>query len=257
MQLINSISLLDLWAYLFDNNKDFETRYIEYEKKTSTWGSEITNYKSRNSVLQKAITLYLSRMGLKLEKSRVELTQKEEKSDYYGGSSGSSAADQLKAYELVQHPLQGVWINIEEGLQFMRTNRKVDPQGDSKNDEKKKNNFNTEVICFTIQCKKKNGGRKRIDEWIDKVYTWYVDELKKNEDKGRFMYLRSNESNLGGDDGGGQDADVASYKRYRLSDHKTFESLFFPERDRLLTTLGLFSRKEGKYGITGRCTCGS
>ena len=90
---------------------------------------------------------------------------------------------------------------------------------------------------------------KRIDAWIDKVYDWYVAELKKNEDKGRFMYLRSNA--VPSTDDGGNDADVALYKRYRLSGHKTFESLFFPERDRLLNTLQLFSNKDGKYAIKG------
>ena len=78
-----------------------------------------------------------------------------------------------------------------------------------------------------------------------------MEELKKNEDKGRFMYLRTSASSSKDESGGAEDADVASYKRYRLSDNKTFDSLFFPEKEKLLNTLSLFSHKEGKYAIKG------
>merc|ERR1719230_844138 len=42
-----------------------------------------------------------------------------------------------------------------------------------------------------------------------------------------------------------------TYKRYKLSDHKTFESLFFEEKPMLLGVLKHFEKKTGKYAIAG------
>ena len=44
---------------------------------------------------------------------------------------------------------------------------------------------------------------------------------------------------------------VQKYKRYKLSDHKTFGSLFFPEKDGLLELLQSFLKKQGRFGIPG------
>ena len=56
----------------------------------------------------------------------------------------------------------------------------------------------------------------------------------------------------GGDDGDGDgDAKGPAYKRYRLSEEKTFDSLFFPQKAKLLHLLEAFTRKEGKFAIPG------
>merc|ERR1719378_39277 len=57
---------------------------------------------------------------------------------------------------------------------------------------------------------------------------------------------RSQGGASGGDDEGGR-----HYKRYQLSDEKTFESLFFQEKDELLSLLSHFTKKTGKYRIAG------
>lgn len=41
---------------------------------------------------------------------------------------------------------------------------------------------------------------------------------------------------------------------YKLSDEKTFKSLFFPEKDQLLHVLKHFTDKTGKYEIEGTRT---
>ena len=51
-----------------------------------------------------------------------------------------------------------------------------------------------------------------------------------------------------GDDDGG---DGASYKRYPLGDTKTFESLFFKDKSKLLSLLDAFHAKRGKYAVAG------
>ena len=42
-----------------------------------------------------------------------------------------------------------------------------------------------------------------------------------------------------------------TYKRYKLSDHKTFSSLFFREKEEILRLLDDFGEKRGKYSIAG------
>jgi hypothetical protein len=44
---------------------------------------------------------------------------------------------------------------------------------------------------------------------------------------------------------------VGSGSRYRLSENKTFASLFFPEKEGLLALLDQFEKNEGKYKIPG------
>jgi chaperone BCS1 len=86
---------------------------------------------------------------------------------------------------------------------------------------------------------------KAIDAFIDTAYEWYVGELKKAEKKNcRYFYeLKTGASKSdGGDD---------EYSRYQLSDEKTFDSLFFPEKENLLKLLKHFMNRSGKYAIKG------
>merc|ERR1719188_2484842 len=90
-----------------------------------------------------------------------------------------------------------------------------------------------------------------VDKWIDKVYGWYLDELRKMQDQSRYMYelaaVPAVESNVAGVPG----PTGRQYRRYKLSDEKTFVSLFFPQKDTLLKILSDFENKAGKYAIAG------
>ena len=71
-------------------------------------------------------------------------------------------------------------------------------------------------------------------------------ELKKAEKKNhRYFY----ELKTGGNHDVGDDDD--EYSRYRLSDEKTFDSLFFPEKENLLKMLRHFLDRTGKYAVKG------
>merc|ERR1711957_965402 len=51
--------------------------------------------------------------------------------------------------------------------------------------------------------------------------------------------------------GEGDDGEVRKYRRYKLSDEKTFLSLFFPEKEVLLKLLSDFKERAGKYALPG------
>ena len=68
--------------------------------------------------------------------------------------------------------------------------------------------------------------------------------MKKTETNYRYFY----ELKTIGDN---RDGDGDEYSRYRLSDEKTFDSLFFPEKENLLKLLKHFLNRTGKYSIKG------
>merc|ERR1719498_360778 len=55
----------------------------------------------------------------------------------------------------------------------------------------------------------------------------------------------------GGTSGDDEDGGPPPFKRYKLSGEKTFESLFFPEKQTLLKLVDQFRSKGGKFGIAG------
>merc|ERR1719502_1263773 len=79
---------------------------------------------------------------------------------------------------------------------------------------------------------------------------WYKRELLAMRDDRRYLYslIQTEKFSVSSSDKGD---DGLKYKRYALSDHKTFDSLFFPGKDELLTLLDDFKNKRGKFGIRG------
>jgi len=77
-----------------------------------------------------------------------------------------------------------------------------------------------------------------------------LDELRKIEDNSRYLYeLKSSSFSR-------KDEDESSsagrlYTRYRLSEEKTFDSLFFQEKQSLLKLISHFTNRTGKYAIPG------
>jgi len=89
-----------------------------------------------------------------------------------------------------------------------------------------------------------------IDSFVNEAYQWYLGELRKLEDNSRYLYemqVRGGSSSSGDRESAGQ----RIYKRYKLSDDKTFASLFFDEKHALLGILQHFQKKTGKYAIAG------
>ena len=81
-------------------------------------------------------------------------------------------------------------------------------------------------------------GKKKLEVVLEKAHKWYYDEQKKNDDSSRYFYDISPEN-------------TRKYKRYQLSDDKTFESMFFPEKDSILKLIDKFTNKDEKYAIKG------
>ena len=84
-------------------------------------------------------------------------------------------------------------------------------------------------------------GEHSIDKFIDSAYSWYLDEIKKlGQDEARFYYEMKDDSEA-----------IKTYKRYKLSNEKTFESLFFQEKTTIVKLFDNFINGTGRYGIKG------
>ena len=85
-------------------------------------------------------------------------------------------------------------------------------------------------------------GKQRIDTFLKKAFDWYVAQVESQTDRSRYLYMMQvATAGSGGDDGGDGEEEVSgsgpSYKRYKLSEEKTFDSLFFPQKQRLLVSV--------------------
>ncbi|KAF0684958.1 Aste57867_23096 [Aphanomyces stellatus] len=92
---------------------------------------------------------------------------------------------------------------------------------------------------------------RRIDEFVNRAFKSYQDAViaKHKKDKSRYMYMSAPTPPSTED--GSATSGVQKYKRYGLSEDKTFESLFFDEKKALMDLLDNFVNKSGKFGIKG------
>mmetsp|Transcript_83899 Transcript_83899/g.130999 ORF Transcript_83899/g.130999 Transcript_83899/m.130999 type:complete len:714 (-) Transcript_83899:87-2228(-) len=253
--VFDSASLLkpavDYFTNMFAKPAEMQyERTITVKQKTNQWGYSYGENDSRNTVLVRAITLYLAGKEIKYNKAEVNLTSMKENSYYYSDSDNSdddedkdarSEAGQLKRnYRLTRIAPDDLWTQVEDGIMFMR---KTD---DEDGDEKTK--FSSKTITLSMLAK----SEAEVDAFIDKAYNWYLDELRKMQNDSRYMYeLVATGGSKSSDGDGDSSAGQRTYRRYKLSDEKTFASLFFPEKEMLLKLLDDFATKKGKYAIPG------
>jgi chaperone BCS1 len=229
------------------------TREIQVEQIRNAWGYSFnSNDESRNTVLVRALTLYLARQELNYKNASVNLMSVKEGRYYYDSDDGNSDDDEdkdsrseagqlKKNYRLARTAPEEQWTQVEPGVMFMKKTEDGDGGGEKDSKSTKR------TVTITLS----GSTEKKVDDFIDKAYSWYLDELRSMQDHSRYMYeLVSVGAKKDGDDDGGDTA-ARKYRRYKLSDEKTFKSLFFHEKEMLLQLLEDFQGKKGKYAIPG------
>ena len=262
------------WMKWWHPKSDQYEQYISHRTSRNSWGSSINlDRDTKNSVLIKAIKLYLHQIvKLNLKVAHLDLTSMEDKeadlgyfshslysdgddddSDYGGSSSRKTLAGVLSRYKIIKAIPEHEWQELGEygnppSLVKMRIEQESQHETKESNNSKSTLEINDTTYHFV------SSGEGAIDAFIDKAYQWYMDQLRKLDDNSRYFYeLKVREaksaSSSGGDDDDGHDG--CTYKRYKLSDEKTFDSLFFREKDSLLSIIKHFNDKTGKYSIKG------
>ncbi len=247
------------WMKFFEKKVDCHERIIKHSTMTSTYSTIDLDGDSQNEVLIKAITLYLDHKELlKLDVAELELRQIGEdtrKNNYYyyynNDQNSTTLADTLSKYKVTKKPLKNLWLCVgnfgggkekhQVNLMVREERENVDQNGQSTGASQQRREF---LLHFRSE------GKDAIDDFIDKAYKWYLDQLRTLEDDSRYMY----ELTSAGKGGDGEDSGSStnhSYKRYQLSDEKTFDSLFFKQKETILGIVNNFTNKTGKYAIKG------
>mmetsp|Transcript_118049 Transcript_118049/g.329044 ORF Transcript_118049/g.329044 Transcript_118049/m.329044 type:complete len:797 (-) Transcript_118049:94-2484(-) len=257
-------------------------RTIEHKATQNLWGDTITDRDTRNNVLMKAIQLYLDHKQMSWKKSRVSLTSmtQNERPWWWGDDDDGderSPAGKLKKYRLAQKAPNHTWerLGVFGSEPKAEESRARDGAKDGTKDGDKDHatsatsKMGPAMVELRVEENEEDKGEKgektistmryrfrsrnpdSIDSFINEAYQWYLGELRKLEDNSRYLYemqVRVASSSSGGDR---ESSGARTYKRYKLSDHKTFSSLFFEEKSALLGLLKHFQHKTGKYAIDG------
>lgn len=268
---LDDIFTWPIWSRLFERlwkkSLDHE-RFISHTMTSDQWGNRSNaDDDTHNSILLKAIKLYLHQVvKLDLVSAYLDLTGIQDEThhcQYENDNDDDISSDdphgspktlvgQLSRYTILKRLPNDEWHEIGTfggGNVRLRIEQKNESQGQDQsnnNNNDNKNSRSIENTTFHFLCPQKGS----IDCFIDTAYRWYLDEIRKTEDNSRHYYeMKIPEGKKDTDDENGSNG--ITYKRYKLSDEKSFESLFFPEKRNLLSLVDHFTAKTGKYAIKG------
>mmetsp|Transcript_23860 Transcript_23860/g.49710 ORF Transcript_23860/g.49710 Transcript_23860/m.49710 type:complete len:629 (+) Transcript_23860:32-1918(+) len=228
------------------------TRRIEFTTESTSYYSSGNKEgrDKRNNILQKALMMYIGEHcgAVKFNNANISLMAAKEKGHrdtntwemQYG-----STAEQLKNYTVTTVPPKDEWVTVSKGVKFREC---VENENEEEGNGENKKSLSKKITLFLFSSTEPNGG-ELIDNYIKTAFDWYTEQVGMSVDKARYMYmciqkdapLSSDENN---DEG-------KKYKRYKLSDRKTFKSMFFKEKENLLHLFDNFLKKKGKYAIPG------
>jgi mitochondrial chaperone BCS1 len=255
---------IEPWINWWKTRHEKYERFIIHKSMVNCWGgSNSLDDDSQNTVLIKAIQLYLHhKIKLDLRAANLDLTSMDDKSfNQYGGSYYDCDNDDedsgrnrktpfgvLSKYKIIKKPPHGVWHDIGrhgDSMNIVELNIQ-ERQATENQGEKVTNSERTLELHFM------SDGRDAIDAFIDTAYDWYMSELRRLEDNSRYLYeLQSTNRSVGNSEDEENTTSGIKYARYKLSDEKTFSSLFFPQKQMLIQLVDHFQNKTGKYSISG------
>jgi len=230
------------------------TRVIEYVEGGNTryfMDSYSIENTDRNNLLQKAIRLFIANTyQIQSEEMETNLVPQQKlnlevTSDIYGRREAFNGSyQQLLSFGVNSLPQKGRWtlIDREEKIWFLQTRETNDPSGKGEGPVQTK-------TSFWVRAYGKNAS-SAVESWIVRAFDWYKAVKKAEQDDSRYFFTVSK---IGGSD---KDAKASkgpkyTFKKYILSDHKTFRSLFFPEKECLMRLVQQFLMGEGKFAIEG------
>ena len=135
----------------------------------------------------------------------------------YGGES-------LKRLEPSTLPPEDVEVEVGGGVKLLKQ-LQVDGGGEK--------SCTTETSTIILSA---SGPRaeEAINAFISRAFEWYRVNVEQKKDETRYFFIMVRPKAAGGDGEPPPGATKRLYKRYALSDEKTFSSLFFPEKPNLL-----------------------
>lgn len=265
--------LLAIYQLFFPEKKlEWHIRLIKTVQNPSTYaapGAERENLdvNDKNMILQKAIRLYIQTMYQ--NDSRVQdvflvpakTVRMESMRTSYGGlvEGFTGSHVQLASYEVTMLPTERIELQlgkVKEELVFQQYIRADEGSKDSGKQYR-------EYVVYEIRSAASDGARELVDNWVQMAYEWYRNQRKAESTAERFMLQAADEDPTTAGTArrptGVYDASQPQltsaagivYQQYLLSDEKTFDSLFFPEKREFLQLLEDFLGRRGKFAVPG------
>ena len=246
-----------------DHSPHYHNRYIVSQTKThnSIRSGSHTTTEDHNKFLLQAINLYLHRqVKLNLRDANIDLSDMIDQNGgrLTGPTTLNSIGSVLRSLRLIKKPLANEWHcigsygpnNAKVSLRIEVVTKSKDKQNGEKNDASDTYDENQKDNAIHKYHLRSTDGAA-VDAFLGKAYNWYTETLREKEDNSRYLYeLKSTgyrryvppdqDNHL-----------LCKYKRYKLSDEKTFDSLFFRDKESLLELLQHFNNSSGKYAIKG------
>ncbi|KAG2428239.1 hypothetical protein HYH02_014421 [Chlamydomonas schloesseri] len=229
------------------------TRIIEHTQRTSYYWWD-NDQQPPNSILQRALLNKINKHVQTLsELPEADLTIKKRPAaedataaaeacgnkalDDDGDGTGSTEHDY--AYNLA--PPVGQWVDLKNGIRFMRESENLDDKAKATK------------ITYMLESKEKNGN-ELIEAFVADALETFRKQQSARVDPARYLYmpvLSGFRAPASSGEGEGSSAPSAVYKRYKLSEEKTFASFFHPDKDPMLRLVDSFLNKTGKFAIPG------
>lgn len=141
----------------------------------------------------------------------------------------SRSNQHLRRLILIKLPTGNHWIPIGSGgieLSYKRSRTRVD-----------KNQAVKRTVCLRAFGK---DAAERIENFVQKALAYYINELPNISHSSRyFLELQPTEDN------------ALLFKRYAMADDKNLNTVFFPERERILKLVDNFLFRQGRFAIEG------
>ena len=265
VQLATDLQAYLKQSHLWGHQAAMHERVIEQSSTRDSYGYiNADNDDSQNTILLKAIRLYLhKKLNLDLRDAEMELTTTDDRNasvgtscyyddDYSDDEDGQNTDEDSKTivgalskYSIIKKPRPNKWYQLG---QFGKL-EPADVRLIVEHNEEDKSEKNTSHTRITHQLRLRSESGEAVDDFVNKAYSWYVEELRKLQDKhARYLYELKATPKAKEDENQKQ---ACVYTRYRLSNEKTFNSLFFREKTALLKIINHFQSRSGKYSIEG------
>lgn len=262
-----------VWRKLmfWENAEKIHRRTIIYETSRRSWGETFdVDQNSKNSVLQKAITMYIHQvLKLKMVSAYLKLTPledtnafQEDDDSYYSDEeedkdteldddvddseygSKRTVAGMLSRYKVLDNLPEQEWHELGTfgnpgGSVKLRI---ITGQGITQEGSVRAYDGSMFILESSVEG--------LVDTFVETAYSWYLEELRKQESNARYLYEIQNDRRKKVSESD-RKSPGAMFKRYKLSDEKSFDSLFFQEKTKILSLLDHFANKTGKYAVEG------
>jgi len=240
------------------------TRSIGFSKSTHR-DIGVNDDERKNSVLQKSILLFLGsaedKDSIKPESynaGRVALTKVQSERNYghrymFGRAVAAPVpGNEITSLSVYYTPPLNEWTTVSNsGVQLMIQEENTcggGVQGGGGGGEKE------QITVSTTTYHLSGPNEAAVTRFISSAFGAYRAKVEAMIDEGRYMYTLAAEADSTAQRGRGQEgggSGEAMYKSYRLSEEKTFDSLFFPEKEALLKLVKSFEDRTGKFAIKG------